>query len=349
MAVLFLSLVVLFTSCQAKSFQESGALTREAIDYINAFSTWKADPDYANYDQEHFKGLCGVPLDGNVIPRPLKKTGVLEEKTDYQVIKVPDSFDSREEWPKCKSIDEIRDQGSCGSCWAFGAVEAMTDRICIHSSGRLTPHISAEDLLSCCTECGMGCNGGFPEEAWFYWQQKGLVTGGQYDSNKGCQPYQIPSCDHHVKGHLKPCGSVLPTPPCERKCEAGYNVSYSDDKKYGKSGYSVGSSVEAIATEIMTNGPVEAAFTVYSDFPSYKSGVYQHKVGTMLGGHAIKILGWGTENNTPYWLVANSWNADWGDKGYFKILRGQDECGIESSVVAGMPRFDEEPRMVIVV
>lgn len=50
-------------------------------------------------------------------------------------------------------------------------------------------------------------------------------------------------------------------------------MSYSDDKKYGKSGYSVGSSVEAIATEIMTNGPVEAAFTVYSDFPSYKSGM----------------------------------------------------------------------------
>jgi len=57
----------------------------------------------------------------------------------------------------------------------------------------------------------------------------------------------------------------------------------------------------------------------------------------MLGGHAIKIMGWGVEDGTPYWLVANSWNEDWGDKGTFKILRGQDECGIESGVVAGMP------------
>ena len=57
-------------------------------------------------------------------------------------------------------------------------------------------------------------------------------------------------------------------------------MSYSDDKKYGKSGYSVGSSVEAIATEIMTNGPVEAAFTVYSDFPSYKSGMNRSLCGT---------------------------------------------------------------------
>lgn len=59
----------------------------------------------------------------------------------------------------------------------------------------------------------------------------------------------------------------------------------------------------------------------------------------MLGGHAVKIIGWGTENGSPYWLVANSWNTDWGDLGgYFKILRGVDECGIESSIVAGMPK-----------
>ena len=58
----------------------------------------------------------------------------------------------------------------------------------------------------------------------------------------------------------------------------GYNVSYSDDKKFGKSGYHVSSSVEKIATEIMTHGPVEGAFTVYADFPSYKSGKYYGNV-----------------------------------------------------------------------
>ena len=49
-----------------------------------------------------------------------------------------------------------------------------------------------------------------------------------------------------------------------------------------------------------------------------------------LGGHAIRLLGWGVEEGTPYWLVANSWNYDWGDGGTFKILRGSDHCGIES-------------------
>jgi len=87
----------------------------------------------------------------------------------------------------------------------------------------------------------------------------------------------------------------------------------------------------------MTNGPVEASFTVYEDFLSYKSGVYKHVTGAEEGGHAIKILGWGTENGEDYWLVANSWNNEWGDNGFFKILRGVDECGIEDGVVAGMP------------
>ncbi|GBO38451.1 Cathepsin B, partial [Araneus ventricosus] len=66
--------------------------------------------------------------------------------------------------------------------------------------------------------------------------------------------------------------------------------------------------------------------------------VYRHVTGQEIGLHAVRILGWGTESGTAYWLVANSWNTDWGDKGYFKILRGSDECGIEGSIVAGLPK-----------
>ncbi|UMM33861.1 hypothetical protein L5515_007182 [Caenorhabditis briggsae] len=71
----------------------------------------------------------------------------------------------------------------------------------------------------------------------------------------------------------------------------------------------------------MTNGPVEASFTVYEDFYIYKKGVYQYTAGEVLGGHAIKIIGWGTEHGTDYWLIANSWGADWGENGFFKIRR----------------------------
>jgi cathepsin B len=82
-------------------------------------------------------------------------------------------------------------------------------------------------------------------------------------------------------------------------------------------------------------GPVSAAFTVYNDFLTYESGVYVHTSGSALGGHAVKIFGWGVEDGTPYWSVANSWNPTWGDGGTFKILRGKNECGIEGQITAG--------------
>ena len=87
----------------------------------------------------------------------------------------------------------------------------------------------------------------------------------------------------------------------------------------------------------MTNGPVVGSFNLFADFVTYKSGVYHHTSGALLAAHAVKILGWGVDNGTPYWLAANSWNEDWGDKGFFKIRRGTDECGIENLAVAGTP------------
>jgi len=85
----------------------------------------------------------------------------------------------------------------------------------------------------------------------------------------------------------------------------------------------------------MTNGPVEVLFFVYDDFRTYKSGVYKHTGGGLGGGHAVKMLGWGVENGEPYWLCANSWGYEWGDGGFFKILRGVNECDIEHEITFG--------------
>merc|ERR1712013_164314 len=80
-----------------------------------------------------------------------------------------------------------------------------------------------------------------------------------------------------------PCHGELPTPECVKKCEPGYNVSYADDKHRSISTYKIIQDEREIQKEIMTNGPVEGAFTVYADFPNYKSGVYQHMSGAALG------------------------------------------------------------------
>ena len=148
------------------------------------------------------------------------------------------------------------------------------------------------------------------------------MTGWLYNSKNWCQPYSFAPCDHHTTGKYEPCGSVKPTPKCSKECQSSYNKTYEADHEFAKLVYSVPSKVESIQTEIIMNGPVEASFTVYQDFLTYKSGVYHHVDGKALGGHSVKIIGWGSENGMPFWLVANSWNEDWGDKGFFKILRG---------------------------
>ncbi|KAL4623892.1 cathepsin B-like [Arapaima gigas] len=320
-------------STMSISWAEPGfpALSREMVNYINeANTTWKAGHNFPNADYSYVKKLCGTFMGGPELP-------VLEEYADD--IKLPESFDPREQWPNCPTLKEIRDQGACGSCWAFGAVEAISDRICIHSNGNVSVEISAEDLLSCCHICGFGCNGGYLSAAWYYWRKNGLVTGGLYDSHIGCRPYTIPPCEHHVKGMHSPCSKIKEhTPKCRHQCEAGYAPQYLQDKHFGMKTYHVRSSEKQIMAELYKNGPVEAAFYVSTDFLSYKSGVYQHVRGRMLGGHAVKLLGWGTENGTPYWLAANSWNTDWGENGFFKILRGRNHCGIESHIYAGIPK-----------
>ena len=128
-------------------------------------STWEAGVNerFADMSLHTAKRLLGA----------LKTTE--EQRLPYKkVIKrndLPENFDLRAKWPQCESLKEVRDQSTCGSCWAFGAAEAMSDRVCIASNGALQTRISTENLLSCCSACGNGCNGGWPSAAWNYWQK----------------------------------------------------------------------------------------------------------------------------------------------------------------------------------
>lgn len=219
------------------------------------------------------------------------------------------------------------DLGCCSSCWVIGAVEAISDRICFHSNGTINFRFSSEDLLACCHTCGEGCNGGYSDAAWYYWVTKGIVSGGSYRSeevcslfvnhlksfliqcfpSKDCQPYSIGACTLHVNDTRGLYNTKIEkTPKYVKKCQASYPVEYKNDKRFDKSSYSISRNQKQIQTEIMTNRPVEGVFIVYADFYNYKNGVYQHVIGKVVGLHAIKILGWGAEKNTPFRLIVNS-------------------------------------------
>jgi len=327
-AILFVALLcaVAFAVRVHPHLDTKPVVTQDLVDKVNAAGLWTADLNKGSVvdgmTMDQARSLCGAKKGGPQLPPNVH--------ADDVIASVPTSFDARTQWPQCTSIQTIRDQSACGSCWAFGAVEAMSDRSCIFLKKNLS--LSAGGMAFCCSSCGDGCNGGYPSSAWQYWQDKGVVE-------EPCYPYPFPSCDHHIPGSKNPCPlKEYNSPSCPDKCtnKTWAGPTWSTDRHRGKSAYSV-TGVAQIQAEIMKNGPVEAAFDVYADFLSYHSGVYRHTTGEFVGGHAVKILGWGVDNGTPYWIIANSWNPTWGNQGYFWMLRGKDECGIEDGIVAGIP------------
>lgn len=298
-------------------------------------ASWTAHEPSRFQGIEDAKKLCGTWRRGHPLYKEIPRRNMKP-----RVEALPAEFDWRQQRPDCPSLAIVRDQSSCGSCWAFGSTETFNDRRCIHLND--TKIYSTEDTAACCTSfvCGfsMGCNGGQPGAALEWMSTTGVVTGGLYtDIGKEttCLPYSLAPCAHHVAPTPKypACpGNEYPTPACKHKCsETSYSKTYASDKTKGKGAYSV-SGVQNIMQDLVENGPLSVAITVYSDFLTYKSGVYHHVTGDELGGHAVEVVGYGTENGIPYWWVKNSWNEQWGDNGYIKMKRGVDECGIEDEV-----------------
>ena len=325
--------LILYSNLPAEGKARSGLLDdhfARIADEVNSdpSSSWVANTEYVPFNRNDLSKKFNLIVEES-LPDNFDEAPVLGNDP------LPENFDPREKWPQCESFKDVRDQSACGSCWAFGAVSAMSDRLCVKSGQKDQRRISSEDLLECCDSCGFGCEGGYLYQSWSYSKSDGLVTGGLYDDKKFCKPYAFPPCNHHSKGPYDDCSQHdYETPECKRKCQDGYETEYKKDRIKSASIYSIRGE-ENIMRELFTNGSVEASFTVYEDFLLYKSGVYQRRSGSALGGHAIKIMGYGVENGLKYWLGVNSWNTNWGENGTFKILRGKDECKIEANIVSG--------------
>jgi len=239
--------------------------------------------------------------------------GLHPNSTKYPVVSkatasYPSSFDSRQTWSQCNI--PIRNQEQCGSCWTFGAAEEFSWRRCISN---LTPYDMATQYIVSCDNGGYGCQGGYINQV-----QEWLTTTGT--TTQSCLSYKSGS------------GTA---PPCPSSCDDGSSITL---YKQASGSVKQFSTIDAIRQEVSTNGPVEAGFSVYSDFFNYKGGVYVRTPGSTLdGGHAVIIIGYGHDSASglDYWLCSNSWGPSWGLNGYFKIANGQ--CGIESQVYAGCP------------
>jgi len=281
-------------------------ITREYLERLNS----KVSFDVLDYETHPFKDWS--------ISDFKKRLGLLrrESTTKKEIFygnngDLPESFDNREKWPEC--IHPIRDQQHCGSCWAFAASEVLSDRFCIASNKSINLVLSPQDLVSC-DKNDFGCDGGYVDKSWDYLRDVGIVT-------DECLPYI--SGD----GNTRTC----PFKRGSGKCKKGAF------KKYRVTSHQQHETIADAKESLFTEGPIEAAFDVYDDFMSYSGGIYRRNSDNLLGGHAIKVVGWGVDSNdgTEYWIIANSWSNGWGENGFFRIAFG--ECNIEAELWSGKP------------
>ncbi|XP_015203963.1 tubulointerstitial nephritis antigen-like [Lepisosteus oculatus] len=258
--------------------------------------------------------------------------------------RLPPYFRAEEKWPG--KIHEPLDQGNCAASWAFSTAAVASDRIAIQSMGHMTPQLSPQNIISCDTRNQGGCTWGRVDGAWWFLRRKGVVT-------QECYPFSAPQPGEtpHCMMHSRPVGRGKRQ--ATARCPSA--ESYQNEIYQSTPPYRLSSNEKEIMKEIMDNGPVQAIMEVHEDFFVYRSGIYRHTPVSSRkapqyrkhGTHSVRITGWGEERDyngqtRKYWIAANSWGRNWGEDGYFKIARGENECQIETFIIGVWGRVTME-------
>lgn len=211
---------------------------------------------------------------------------------------LPDSID----WVAAGKVSQVKDQGSCGSCWTFSTTGSIESAVKIKEDRDII--LSEQQIIDCSVSYGNnGCSGGLVEYAYHYLTEHELETEAQY-------PYK-------ASNHK-----------CTAKAQSG-DIELTDFSEVARFD-------PVQLAQALQKGPVSVGVDA-SDWGIryYKSGIITKNCGTSID-HAVLLVGYGTDNGVDYWTIKNSWGADWGEKGYFRILRDMTKkddgmCGVQST------------------
>jgi len=223
------------------------------------------------------------------------------------VNKIPTSVD----WRDAGAVTPVKDQGRCGSCWAFSTTGALEGAWAVRGHG--LESLSEQHLVSCDNNDGnLGCDGGWPYKAVDFVRQNGIDTESSY-------PYSS------AGGTSGSCTSSSGT---RADIEVASHIVVESDE-------------DQMAAWVAKNGPLSISIDAMSSiWWAYTGGIVSECCNTDVD-HAVLVVGFGEENGQKYWLIKNSWGESWGEQGYIRLERGSNQCGITYQpvgvVVAGAP------------
>lgn len=274
-----LSLLLVFSSSSYASHDE----LQKIRDEIRAMGKhWTADENEISRLPDNERKMRLGLLRQESAP-PVKSAGP-EESPALTV--APASFDWRN-YNGGSYVTGVRDQGNCGSCWAFATTAALESNVLITTG---VDSDLSEQLLVSCGGSG-GCGGGYITSASDFIRDTGLPPESYY-------PYLAKNSK---------CRSAL----------AEWENVTSNITSWHYVGNTINPTVAQIKDELVNYGPLVTTFDVYSDFYYYGGGIYQYTYGTYQGGHAVLIVGY--DDAGQYFIVKNSWGNSWGEAGYFRI------------------------------
>jgi len=324
LSLAFLALASATSLSQFKSFEQKfGKSYKSQTERLTRFATFmknvkeieehnksgkstykKVINKFADMTQEEFKVMNGYKN----APKPGQ---VYADVRDVKMEDLPASVD----WRDKGAVSAVKDQGYCGSCWAFATAETIESYLQIESGNSVVEELSAQHITSCTPNelsCGGtgGCQGSIPQLGMVYTQLFGLTKEEDYPYTSG---------NLGVTGNCKYKPSTYDTVATLR----GYEVLPRNN-------------LEAVMNHIANVGPLSVAVDA-SSWSFYGGGVfdgcdYDRNIEI---NHAVQLVGYGTESEGDFWLVRNSWGPNWGDNGYIKLKR-------ESTVVCGT---DDTPLM----
>jgi len=213
------------------------------------------------------------------------------------------------DWRTKGAVSAVKDQGQCGSCWAFSATEEIESAVFMAT--KKLPLLSTQQVISC-DKVDEGCQGGNTETAYAFVEKNGGI-----DAAK----------DYPDKSHI-----TAKNGKCLKKKEKDATViSWSHAVKQCTRGACKNQDETGLATVLATKGPISICVNAAAaGWQSYKRGIFSKKCGHAANDidHCVQLVGYNKAGAKPYWIVRNSWNTNWGIKGYMHLEMGKNLCGV---------------------